>query len=56
MTATQVRNLSLDDVRTKFGLVETGKMDFFLEWQGLLPEVEGQIGRASCRERVLMPV
>ena len=41
MTATQVRNLSLDDVRTKFGLVETGKMDFFPEWQGMLPEVDG---------------
>ena len=41
MTATQIRNLSLDDVRTKFGLVETGETDFFPERQGMLPEVDG---------------
>jgi hypothetical protein len=39
MTATQVKDLSLDDVIKKFGLVETTDPNFFAECQGALPSI-----------------
>jgi hypothetical protein len=42
MTATQVKDLSLDDVIKKFGLVETTDRAFFAEWQGPLSPIADQ--------------
>jgi hypothetical protein len=42
MTATQVKDLSLDDVIKKFGLVETTDPTFFGEWQGPFPPIADQ--------------
>lgn len=42
MTATQVKDLSLDEVIRKFDLGATDDPSFFSEWQGVLPAVEEQ--------------
>jgi hypothetical protein len=47
MTATQVKDLSLDDVIKKFGLVETTDPDFFAECQGPFTEIT-----ASARQEL----
>jgi hypothetical protein len=42
MTATQVKDLSLDDVIKKFGLVETTDLNFFAECQQALPPIAAE--------------
>ncbi len=42
MTATQIKDLTLDDVSTRLNLVRSDEFSFFEEWQVLLPEIQEQ--------------